>query len=231
MKSAIIIPALNEAPIIGSVVRSVINRTDRVIVVDNGSTDRTGEIAEQAGAFVVRVETPGYGRACLAGAAACREAELLIFMDGDGADDPDDLQKLIDPILTDGLEFVVGTRAGGVMERGAMTLPQRFGNKLAAFLMRMFWKSPFTDLGPFRAITREAFESLELDAETFGWTVQMQVRALKQRLACQEVEVNYRKRVGKSKISGTFKGVILAGYYIVGTIILEVVRGKSAPRR
>ena len=227
MRSAIIIPALNEAQIIGAVVSSVIDKTDRVIVVDNGSTDHTGEIAERAGAFVVRVEKAGYGRACIAGAAACPEAELLIFMDGDGADDPNDLQSLIDPIIADDYDFIVGSRAGGDMERGAMTLPQRFGNKLAAFLMKLFWNSPFTDLGPFRAIKRDKFEALALDAETCGWTVQMQVRALKQSLKCGEVEVKYRRRVGKSKISGTFKGVVFAGYYIIGTIVVEAFRGKS----
>ena len=228
MKSAIIIPALNEAQIIGSVVSSVVDKVDRVIVVDNGSNDGTGQIAAKAGAHVVYVEKPGYGRACLAGAAACPEAELLVFMDGDGADDPDDFGKLIAPIISDKFDFIVGSRAGGDIERGAMTIPQRFGNKLAAILMKLFWKSPFTDLGPFRAIKRESFDKLALDAQTFGWTVQMQVRALKQGMICGEVNVRYRKRIGKSKISGTVKGVILAGYYIIGTILMEAFRAKPA---
>ena len=231
MKSAIIIPALNEEDAIGQVVANVRHKVDRVIVVDNGSTDRTAEIAANAGAEIATAYPPGYGRACLAGVAAARDADLLIFMDGDGADDPSDLEALIDPILSRDADFVVGSRALGVAERGALTLPQRLGNALAAGLMKLFWGGSFSDLGPFRAIERRAYNRLNMQAPTFGWTVEMQVRALKQRLVCKEIPVNYRRRIGVSKISGTIKGVILAGGYILGTIFKEAILSNRRPQR
>lgn len=223
MRSVIIIPALNEEAAIGIVVSSVRDQVDRVIVVDNGSTDRTAERASAAGADTIFVATPGYGRACLAGVAAAEQADLLIFMDGDGADDPSDLADLIEPIKSGRADLVIGSRALGESERGALTPVQRFGNGLATFLMRAFWGGTFTDLGPFRAIRRSAYLSLNMQAPTYGWTVEMQARALKQRLRCVEVPVTYRRRIGVSKISGTVKGVILAGTYILGKIFLEAV--------
>ncbi|MEM9180138.1 MAG: glycosyltransferase family 2 protein [Pseudomonadota bacterium] len=229
MKSVIIIPALNEEAAIGGVVDSVIHQVDRVIVVDNGSTDRTAERAAQAGADVIYVAEPGYGRACLAGVAAAADCDVLIFMDGDGADDPADLPSLIAPILRSEADLVIGSRALGRTEIGALTLPQRWGNALATSLMRWFWNGPFTDLGPFRAIRRSAYQRLAMQAPTFGWTVEMQVRALKQNLRCTEVPVAYRRRIGVSKISGTVKGVILAGAYILGTIFREALRPARRP--
>nr|WP_197501513.1 glycosyltransferase family 2 protein [Hyphomonas sp. Mor2] len=229
MRTVIIIPALNEDAAIGGVVTRVRDRVDRVIVVDNGSTDRTSEVAAAAGAETLFVAVPGYGRACLAGVAAAGDAEILIFMDGDGADDPDDLESLIAPIRSGQADFVVGSRALGTRERGALTLPQRLGNALATRLMRLFWGGSFTDLGPFRAIRRSAYLSLKMQAPTYGWTVEMQVRALKRRLRCVEVPVAYRRRIGVSKISGTVKGVVLAGTYILGTIFREAA--LPGPRR
>lgn len=226
MRSAIIIPALNEEAAIAGVVRSVVSRVDRVIVVDNGSTDRTAERAASAGADVIHVAQPGYGRACLAGVAAAGDAEVLIFMDGDGADDPTDLSALMQPIMRGQADLVLGTRLKGKTESGALTLPQRFGNALATQLMRVFWGGGFTDLGPFRAIKRSAYRSLKMRAPTYGWTVEMQVRALKQNLRCVEVSVTYRRRIGVSKISGTVKGVVLAGWYILGTIFVEALLGQ-----
>lgn len=226
MRSAIIIPALNEEAAIAGVVQSVLSQTDRVIVVDNGSTDQTAARAASAGADVIYVAQPGYGRACLAGVAAAGDADLLIFMDGDGADDPKDLPALIQPILKGQADFVIGTRLKGKTENGALTFPQRFGNALATRLMGLFWGGGFTDLGPFRAIKRSAYRSLNMRAPTFGWTVEMQVRALKQNLRCLEVPVTYRRRIGVSKISGTVKGVVLAGWFILGTIFLEAVLGQ-----
>ncbi|MEL7109737.1 MAG: glycosyltransferase family 2 protein [Pseudomonadota bacterium] len=226
MRSAIIIPALNEEAAIAGVVRSVVAQTDRVIVVDNGSTDRTAERAAEAGAEVIHVARPGYGRACLAGVAAAGDADLLIFMDGDGADDPSDLPFVVQPILEGQADFVLGTRLEGKTEIGALTLPQRFGNALATRLMRVFWGGVFTDLGPFRAIKRSAYRSLNMHAPTYGWTVEMQVRALKQNLRCKEVPVTYRRRIGVSKISGTVKGVLLAGWFILGTIFVEAILGR-----
>lgn len=227
MKSVIIIPALNEQDAIGDVVASVRYQVDRVIVVDNGSTDETAERAALAGAEVVYVAEPGYGRACLAGVAAASDCDLLIFMDGDGADDPTDLPDLIAPVLRGEADLVIGSRALGRTEIGALTLPQRWGNALATCLMRWFWNGPFTDLGPFRAIRRTSYQRLAMQAPTFGWTVEMQVRALKQNLRCSEVPVAYRRRIGVSKISGTIKGVILAGAFILGTIFREALQPAS----
>lgn len=231
MKSVIIIPALNEQDAIGGVVRSVKRKVDRVIVVDNGSTDRTANEARSAGADIVYAQPAGYGRACLAGVSAAPEADLLIFMDGDGADDPNDLDALITPIRLRDVDFMVGSRALGNVQRGALTLPQRWGNTLATSLMKLFWGGSFTDLGPFRAIERKAYERLNMQAPTFGWTVEMQVRALKLGLKFGEVPVAYRRRIGVSKISGTVEGVIFAGAYILGTIFKEAVLGDRTTRR
>lgn len=230
MQSVIIIPALNEDAAIGSVVESVHQQVDQVIVVDNGSTDDTANRAKEAGAHVVHVAKPGYGRACLAGVEAAKEADLIVFMDGDGADDPTDLKALIDPILQGRADFVIGSRLLGQTEPGALTIVQRFGNQLATGLMHLIWGGRFTDLGPFRAITRSAYDALNMQAQTYGWTVEMQARALKQGLRYTEVPVTYRRRIGVSKISGTVKGVCLAGWYILGTIFVEAAlkRGTKA---
>ena len=231
MRSVIIIPALNEEAAIGGVVRSVRDQVDQVIVVDNGSTDRTAERAAEAGAETIHVAQPGYGRACLAGVDAAHDADLLIFMDGDGADDPNDLSALIEPILNGCADLVIGSRLSGKTENGALTLAQRFGNRLATQLMQWIWGGRFTDLGPFRAITHPAYETLNMQAETYGWTVEMQVRALKQNLRYSEVPVTYRRRIGVSKISGTVKGVVLAGWFILGTIFKEAILPDRSRRR
>lgn len=222
----LVIPARNEEDAIGKVVSSVINYVDKVIVADNGSTDQTARIARQAGADVVYVKKPGYGRACLAAIEKAGDCDILIFMDGDASDDPEDLASLLSPIISGEADMVIGSRILGDCDPGALTLQQRFGNSLACWLMLMFWGYRFTDLGPFRAIRRSAYDALNMQAPTFGWTVEMQVRALKRGLKCAEVPVHYRARIGVSKISGTFKGVILAGWYILGTIFLEAL-----PRR
>ena len=223
-KIKVVIPALNEEDAIGGVVRSVIEHVDTVIVADNGSVDQTTKVAKDAGALTVSVPKAGYGRACLAGIKAAGEYDILVFMDGDAADDPDDLPALLAPIISGDAAFVLGSRLTGNVDQGALTLPQRFGNNLACFLMRIFWKSRFTDLGPFRAITKEALESLNMQAPTFGWTVEMQARILKQKIPYTEIPVHYKNRIGKSKISGTVSGVILAGWYIISTIFIEAMR-------
>jgi len=148
-------------------------------------------------------------------------------MDGDAADHPDDMTKLLEPILRNRADFVIGSRLIGDVEKGALTIPQRFGNLLACKLMRVIWNAPYTDLGPFRAIRAEALANLNMDALTYGWTVQMQVRAIKAGLRVTEVPVTYRQRIGTSKISGTLRGVMLAGSYILSVIFIEALRGKS----
>jgi glycosyltransferase involved in cell wall biosynthesis len=228
LNNVVIIPALNEEAAIGGVVESIRDRVDRVIVVDNGSTDKTAEIARLAGAETLFVPELGYGRACLAGIAAAPEADILIFMDGDGADDPDDLERLLTPIREDQVDFILGSRLLGPIQKGSLTLPQILGNSLATFLMRVFWKARFSDLGPFRAIRRSSFETLNMQAPTYGWTIEMQIRALKAELRYTEIPVNYRRRVGKSKISGTVKGVVLAGTFIIGTVFREVLQGSAS---
>lgn len=220
----IIIPALNEELSIAGVVTSVLDMVEAVIVVDNGSTDATAQRASEAGARVISVPKPGYGRACLAGIEAAGDCDIIIFMDGDAADDASDLPALLAPIHSRQAEFVLGSRLGGTIDQGALTLPQRFGNNLACFLMKVIWKSRFTDLGPFRAITKDALDRLNMEAPTFGWTVEMQARILKQNIPYIEIPVHYRKRIGKSKISGTVSGVILAGWYILSTILMEALR-------
>jgi hypothetical protein len=171
----------------------------------------------------------------MAGVEAASRADIFVFLDGDGSDYPHEMLALLQPILSGEASLVIGSRARGESQAGSMTLPQRFGNKLACTLMRWFWKSEFTDLGPFRAIDRAAYERLNMSAPTFGWTVQMQVRALKYDVKSTEIPVSYRQRLGVSKISGTVKGVILAGFYILGTIFWEkifhkVARANTAPK-
>ena len=223
MKIAIIIPALNEELSIAGVVSSVINEVDRVIVVDNGSTDKTARAAEAAGAKVVYEPIAGYGRSCLAGVAAAADAGIYLFMDGDGADDPVDLPKIVTPILEGTADRVIGSRLTGDVDAGALTLPQQFGNSLACTLMRIFWNGKFTDHGPFRAIDAKAYRKLDMAALTFGWTIEMQVRALKRGLRCLETPVHYRRRIGVSKISGTLRGVVFAGGHILGVIGREIL--------
>lgn len=231
MKRVVIVPALNEAGAIGNVVRGALRHVDQVIVADNGSTDETAAIARRAGATVVSEPVAGYGRACLAGVAAAGDADVLIFMDGDGSDRPDDLPRLISSIVRGEMDFVIGSRALGTPEAGSLTLPQRWGNWLACRLMAWIWGGRYTDLGPMRAIRRDAYERLAMSAPTFGWTVEMQVRALKAGLRYTDIPVNYRARIGTSKISGTVKGVVMAGAYILGTIAVEACRDSKVARR
>ncbi len=227
-KISVIIPALNEEASIAQVIHSVKDYVNEVIVCDNGSTDDTALNAKQAGAVVVSETVPGYGRACLAGMDAAKTANILVFMDGDAADNPQDLPKLIKPILDQEFDMVIGSRLSGVVEDGALTFPQKFGNWLACRLMKIIWKAPYTDLGPFRAIRKDGLTALNMDALTYGWTIQMQIRALKAGLKVTETPVNYSKRIGVSKISGTVKGVALAGTYILSVIFIEATRDRHS---
>lgn len=223
----VVIPARNEQGAIGKVISEIPSVVSRIIIADNGSTDETAPIARRAGAKVISVPIPGYGRACLAGIAASQPCDIIVFLDGDASDYPKEMTALIAPIVAGDMDMVIGSRRLGTCEKGALTIPQRFGNALACWLMAWIWGGEFTDLGPFRAIRMSSLDRLDMQAPTFGWTVEMQVRALKHGLRCSEIPVRYRKRIGKSKISGTVSGTILAGYYILGTIAREALTGKN----
>jgi glycosyltransferase involved in cell wall biosynthesis len=231
----VVIPAYNEARALPSVLGGIPDWVDAVIVADNASTDGTAEVARKHGARVVRVEPLGYGRACLAGVAEADDCDIIVFMDGDASDDPEDMAALVAPIVNGEADLVIGSRAVGERESGSLTVQQRWGNALACWLIHAIWGHKFTDLGPFRAVRRSAYERLDMQAPTFGWTVEMQVRAVKRGLRCTEVPARYRKRIGVSKISGTVRGVVLAGYYILGTIGWEAARSLASklalPRR
>jgi len=219
----VVIPAMNEEQAIGKVIGEIPKNVTRIIVANNGSTDNTAAVARSAGAEVVDVPQAGYGRACLAGIKVAEPCDIIVFMDGDASDYPEELTKLVQPIIEGDIDFVIGSRLSGNAEKGALTVPQQFGNALACWLMGLFWKGEFTDLGPFRAIDMAALKRLNMQAPTFGWTVEMQVRALKYGLRYKEIPVRYRNRIGTSKISGTIRGVIMAGTYILGTIFYEAL--------
>lgn len=221
MKLALIVPALDEETAIGALLAAVDRSLVRdVIVGDNGSRDRTAEIAARAGATVISVAERGYGAAC-AGALSqlASDIDVVVFMDADGSDDPAELPRLVAPIVAGDADLVIGSRVLGTVERGALTPQQRFGNWLAVRLIHLIYRHRYTDLGPFRAIRRELLDRISMRDRRYGWTVEMQVRALQLGARVAEVPVRYRKRVGKSKISGTVTGVIKAGFWIVYTIL------------
>jgi glycosyltransferase involved in cell wall biosynthesis len=219
----VIIPAFNEeksiAKVIAEIPRELISE---IIVVNNASTDRTAEVARQTGATVLNEQTPGYGSACLKGIDHCKKSnpqpDIVVFIDGDYSDYPQEMQTLIRPILENKADLVIGSRALGNKEKGSMTPQQIFGNWLATRLLRLLYGIHFTDLGPFRAIRYSCLLALTMQDKTYGWTVEMQLKAAKMNLRCMEVPVKYRKRIGISKISGTLRGTIMAGYKILYTI-------------
>ncbi|MGD9855032.1 MAG: glycosyltransferase family 2 protein [Planctomycetaceae bacterium] len=221
----VIIPAHNEARSLPLVLGDLPN-VGRVIVVDNASTDATAVVASQSGADVVQEERRGYGSACLAGIARIRALvdsghdapEVIVFLDGDYSDYPEELPRLVRPILQGTADFVLGSRLQGCREPGAMPPQSIHGNRLACWLMRVFWGARYTDLGPFRAISWKALDRLGMQDTNFGWTVEMQIKATLAGLRTQEFPVRYRRRVGVSKISGTFTGTIKAGAKILYTI-------------
>lgn len=220
MRVAIVIPALNEAETIAAVLQAIpLNVVQEMIVVDNGSTDKTPDIATANGAKVIHEARRGYGYACYAGANAAA-ADIVVFLDGDGADDPTEIPLLLAPLLADEADLVIGSRTCGQSEPGALLPHARFGNWLTAWLMRGLYDLHVSDLGPFRAIRQPVLTSLHMQEFTYGWTTEMMVKAARQGYRVQEVPVSYRRRAGgKSKISGTVKGTILAGYYILSTTL------------
>jgi len=219
----IIIPAYNEENAIGQVIAEIPQGlVSEVVVVNNASTDNTEQVATNAGATVLRESIPGYGRACLKGMEYLKQSEnkpdILVFLDGDHSDYPDEIEQVIKPILDNQADLVIGSRALGNKEKGSMTPQQIFGNWLATRLLKILYGVKFTDLGPFRAITWTKLMELDMQDKTYGWTVEMQLKAAKNGLRCVEVPVRYRKRIGFSKISGTVKGTVMAGYKILYTI-------------
>lgn len=220
---AVIIPALNEQDAIGRVLVDISEElVDEVVVVDNGSSDQTVIVAEKYGATVLMEARKGYGHACMKGIRYFEDKEprphLIVFIDADYSDYPQEISQVVAPITEDNYDLVIGSRALGKRERGSMTFPQIFGNWLATLLIRIFFNHRFTDLGPFRAIKFEKLLTLDMQEYTYGWTVEMQLKAAKIGLRCTEVPVSYRKRIGVSKVSGTVKGTVMAGYRILWTI-------------
>lgn len=226
-KVAVIIPALNEAAAIGGVVAAIPAWVDDIVVVDNGSTDATAAMARDKGARVVREPRRGYGAACLAGLAALTDPEIIVFMDGDASDVPSEMALLVDPIIQGQADLVIGSRVLGAREPGALTPQARFGNWLACRLMYLFWGKKYTDLGPFRAIRRRALAALDMQDRNYGWTVEMQVKAVRYGLRVMEVPVSYRRRIGASKISGTLRGAVGAGTKILSIIFREAFSPSS----
>lgn len=219
----VIIPAHNEEGSIGLVVEEIPqDLVSEVIVVCNACTDKTAENAKKSGATVLHESRMGYGYSCLKGMQYVEESEaptdIIVFLDGDHSDYPEEMNLLLNPIVDDAYDLVIGSRALGKRESGSMTIPQIFGNWLATTLIRVIYNQRFTDLGPFRAVRWDKLKEMQMRDKTFGWTVEMQLKAAKMGMKSTEVAVNYRKRIGFSKVSGTVKGTILAGYKIIWTI-------------
>jgi|UniRef100_UPI004049B818 glycosyltransferase involved in cell wall biosynthesis len=222
----VIIPAFNESKSIGKVIADIPDLVSETIVVNNASTDNTETIAKKQGATVLRENRKGYGYSCLKGIdylqTKANPNDIIVFLDGDYSDFPDQISMLITPILESNFDMVIGSRALGVREPGSMLFQQIAGNWLATALIKLFYNAHFTDLGPFRAIQWKALKQIDMKDKTFGWTVEMQVKAAKHKLKFTEVAVNYRQRIGVSKISGTIYGTIMAGYKIVLTIFKNI---------
>ena len=231
MRVAVIIPARNEALALGQVLGDIPSEAVRqIIVVDNGSTDGTARVAEERGVLLVSEPAPGYGRACLTGIAALTpDIDTVVFLDGDHSDYPEEIPSLLDPIERGKADMVIGSRIAHALP-GSLTLPQRFGNQLACVLIDRLFGFRYTDLGPFRAIRRDALERLQMQDQAYGWTAEMQAKAARAGMRITEVPVRYRRRIGRSKISGTFRGTIRAGWAIITTIMRIAVQPGDQQR-
>lgn len=218
----VIIPAYNEEASIALVIQDIPKIVSEIIVVDNNSTDSTFEVAKKAGATVLSETNKGYGYACLMGmeyiANLSDKPDIVVFLDGDYSDYPEKLSEIVTPIIENNIDFVIGARVKSLREKGSMTIPQLFGNWLATNLMKLFFNSKFTDLGPFRAIKYPVLLGLIMEDKTYGWTVEMQLKVLKKKFSYLEIPVPYRNRIGVSKVSGTIKGAIFAGVKILSWI-------------
>ncbi len=219
----VIIPAYNEEKAIANVIAEIPEIVNEIIVISNNSTDKTEEVARKAGAMVLIENKKGYGYACLKGmeyiASQEVKPDIVVFLDGDYSDYPEELTTLVAPIINQNIDFVIGARAEHLREKGAMTPQQIFGNWLATFLMKLFLNAKFTDLGPFRAIKYDTLLALKMEDKTYGWTVEMQLKVLKQNRTYLEIPVRYKNRIGVSKVSGTIKGTIMAGIKIISWIV------------
>jgi glycosyltransferase involved in cell wall biosynthesis len=227
----VVIPALDEERAIGRVIADIPEWADEIVVADNGSRDRTAEVARDAGARVVYEAERGYGAACQAGIGALQAADIVVFLDGDYSDYPQEMAAIVDPIAAGTADLVIGSRVTGRSEPGALTPQQRFGNWLACRLLQRLWGVAYTDLGPFRAIKRDALERLGMSDRSYGWTVEMQIKAAKAGFVCLEVPVSYRARIGASKVSGTLRGSLMAGITILGLIARSALRRQAPMRR
>ena len=216
---SVVIPAYNEEESIGLVIKSLPQKKIKeIIVVNNGSTDKTASIAKQYGARVVNETCRGYGAACLKGVSEVSDPEIVVFVDGDFSDFPEEIESLVKPIIENRADFVLGSRMIFPESRAALLPQARYGNLLAVFLIRLFFRYKFTDLGPFRAIRYQSLKEISMTDKNFGWTVEMQIKAVKHGLKIIEIPVHYRKRVGVSKITGTISGTFKAGIKIIFTI-------------
>jgi glycosyltransferase involved in cell wall biosynthesis len=215
MKISVIIPALNEEQAIAEVVRAVpADRVHEVIVVDNGSTDDTAKLASSAGARVVFEPQSGYGFACRAGAKAGAESDILVFLDGDRSDDPTQMKVVVGPLLDNRADLVIGSRLKGALEKGAMPLHGRLGNRFIVSLLRLLYGVNISDIGSFRAIKVQTLSDLDMQQMTYGWPVEMVVKAARKGLRIKSVPINYRRRIGRSKVTGTIRGTLLAAFYM-----------------
>lgn len=218
-KISVIIPAHNEEKSIACVIKDLTkDLVDEIIVVDNCSRDNTASAAEGAGAIVVKEDLKGYGAACQKGVSHAIDPDIIVILDGDYSDYPEKISMLLDPIIEQAFDMVLSSRILGRAEKGSMTLPQILGNRLALFLIKRLKGYKYTDMGPFRAIKAEKLRELKMEDKNFGWNVEMQIKAVKRGFKIKEVPVDYRIRIGKSKVSGTISGVIKAGFKIIYSV-------------
>jgi glycosyltransferase involved in cell wall biosynthesis len=215
VKISVVIPTFNEAPAIAEVIGAVPqNKIQEIIVVDNGSTDGTAEQAAAAGARVIHEPCKGYGSACLSGAKAARNSDIIVFLDGDRSDDPAQLEIIAAPVIQGQADLVIGSRIGGKLEKGSMPPHAKVGNRIIVFLLRLLYGVRITDIGSFRAIRSRVLLDLHMEQMTYGWPVEMVVKAARKGLRIQSVPIRYRKRIGVSKVTGSLRGSVLAAYYM-----------------